>query len=117
MDASMDVARASVVDGLNNISSLKEGQTIALKAFIEKEDVFAVLLTGFGKSLIYQLAPLVGKLHNTYVLRSRLLCSDWFSRDQPRTNRGQEPLFEPAPREIAPIHSSPRLIYGTVVSY
>ena len=57
----MDAAIASVVDGLENISFLNEEQTIALKAFIEREDVFAVLPTGFGKSLIYQLAPLVGK--------------------------------------------------------
>ena len=57
----MDAAIKSVLDGLENISSLKEEQAIALKAFVEKEDVFAVLPTGFGKSLIYQLAPLVGK--------------------------------------------------------
>ena len=57
----MDAAIATVVNDLENISSLKDEQTIALKAFVEKKDVFAVLPTGFGKSLIYQIAPLVAK--------------------------------------------------------
>jgi ATP-dependent DNA helicase RecQ len=34
-------------------------QKMALKAFLCKKDVFAVLPTGYGKSLIYQFAPLV----------------------------------------------------------
>ncbi|XP_048007996.1 ATP-dependent DNA helicase Q1-like [Megalobrama amblycephala] len=45
-----------------NTLSLKPQQLTALKAFILKEDVFALLPTGFGKSLIYQLAPLVAKM-------------------------------------------------------
>ena len=48
-------------EGLENIDVLKDEQMIALKAFIEKQDVFAILSTGYGKSLIYQLARLVGK--------------------------------------------------------
>src|SRR4029434_1352280 len=36
---------------------LKEEQRNAIKAFVDQKDVFAVLPTGFGKSLIYQLAP------------------------------------------------------------
>ena len=59
--ASQDAAIASVVSDLENISSLKEEQTTALKAFLNKKDVFAVLPTGYGKSLIYQIAPLVAK--------------------------------------------------------
>ena len=57
----MDAAIAAVLRELQSISFLKHEQTIALKAFVEKKDVFAVLPTGFVKSLIYQLAPLVGK--------------------------------------------------------
>ena len=38
---------------------LKEEQRNAIKAFDDRKDVFAVLPTGFGKSLIYQLAPTV----------------------------------------------------------
>ena len=34
----------------------------ALKGEQHKEDILALLPTGFGKSLIYQLAPLVAKL-------------------------------------------------------
>ena len=45
---------------------LKEEQRNAIKAFVERKDVFAILPTGFGKSLIYQLALV-------HILR----CSDW----------------------------------------
>uniref|UniRef100_A0A8C6V406 DNA 3'-5' helicase n=1 Tax=Neogobius melanostomus TaxID=47308 RepID=A0A8C6V406_9GOBI len=42
--------------------NMKQGYSLtALEAFLSKEDVFALLPTGFGKSLIYQLAPLVAK--------------------------------------------------------
>ena len=47
----MDAALSSVLSDLENISSLKEEQTVALKAFLSKKDVFAVLPTGFGKSV------------------------------------------------------------------
>ena len=57
----MDAAIADVLNELEHISCLKEEQTVALKAFLQKKDVFALLPTGFGKSLIFQLAPLVGK--------------------------------------------------------
>ena len=57
----MDASIEAVLNDLENISFLKDEQSVALKAFVEKKDVFAVLPTGFGKSLIYQLAPLVGK--------------------------------------------------------
>uniref|UniRef100_A0A8C6SJ85 DNA 3'-5' helicase n=1 Tax=Neogobius melanostomus TaxID=47308 RepID=A0A8C6SJ85_9GOBI len=51
----------SVLNDQNHIKSLKPQQLTALEAFLSKEDVFALLPTGFGKSLIYQLAPLVAK--------------------------------------------------------
>ena len=41
--------------------SLKIEQRAALEAFVAGKGVFAMLPTGFGKSLIYQLAPLVAK--------------------------------------------------------
>ena len=37
---------------LNSVSSLKEEQITALKAFLNGKDVFPLLLTGFGKTLI-----------------------------------------------------------------
>ena len=45
-------AIASVISELESISSLKEEQRTALKAFLDEKDVFALLPTGFGKSLI-----------------------------------------------------------------
>uniref|UniRef100_A0A3Q1FAZ7 DNA 3'-5' helicase n=1 Tax=Acanthochromis polyacanthus TaxID=80966 RepID=A0A3Q1FAZ7_9TELE len=57
-------ALSSVLHGLN--LSLKQQQEAALKAFLFKKDVFATLPTGFGKSLIYQLAPLVAKTMGLY---------------------------------------------------
>ncbi|XP_060767264.1 putative ATP-dependent DNA helicase Q1 [Neoarius graeffei] len=51
----------AVLKAFNGKFSLKTEQRAALEVFIERKDVFALLLTGFGKSLIYQLAPLVAK--------------------------------------------------------
>ena len=55
----IDAAIQAVVDRLPVKITLRAEQHTALKAFIEKRDVFCVLPTGFGKSLIYQLVPLV----------------------------------------------------------
>ena len=44
---------------LFNISSLQENQFQALYSFVCGEDVFVNLPTGFGKSLIFQMAPIV----------------------------------------------------------
>lgn len=51
----------AVLNEFNGKFSLKMEQRTALESFIERKDVFALLPTGFGKSLIYQLAPLVAK--------------------------------------------------------
>lgn len=61
MASNFETAMVNVLNELECTFSLKAEQTAALKAFIEIKDVFAVLPTGFGKSLIYQLALLIGK--------------------------------------------------------
>lgn len=53
----------SVLNSLERNFALKNEQRLALESFVSgKEDVLALLPTGFGKSLIYQLAPLVTKV-------------------------------------------------------
>ena len=42
-----------------NVSTLRERQLQALYSFVSGEDVFVNLPTGYGKSLIFQMAPLV----------------------------------------------------------
>ena len=58
---SFDSALAATLQDLKLSFSLRNEQRTALKSFLEKKDVFRVLPTGYSKSLIYQLAPLVGK--------------------------------------------------------
>ena len=53
---------SGLLEDLELSFSLRKEQRTAQKSFLIKEDVFGVLPTGYGKSLIYQLAPLVGKL-------------------------------------------------------
>lgn len=60
-EISLDAAIDSVLAEIPTISSLKEEQREALCAFVDGKDVCAFLPTGFGKSLIYQLTPLVVK--------------------------------------------------------
>lgn len=55
----VDAAIDAVLQNLKVNITLKLEQRLALKAFIKRGDVFCVLPTGFGKSLIYQLVPLV----------------------------------------------------------
>ena len=46
-----------VLEDIDSALILKEEQRNAIKAFVDRKDVFAVLPTGSGKSLMYQLAP------------------------------------------------------------
>ena len=62
----------SVLKDIDSTLILKEEQRNAIKAFVDRKDVFAVLPTGSGKSLINVSAgPMV------YVMVI-LRCSDWF---------------------------------------
>src|SRR4029434_10063042 len=47
----------SVLEDIDSTLLLKEKQRNAIKAFVDRKVVFAVLPTGSGKSLMYQLAP------------------------------------------------------------
>lgn len=49
------------VKALFSVDTLKQEQEEALFNFVSKRDVFVNLPTGFGKSLIYQMAPMVVK--------------------------------------------------------
>ena len=51
----------SVVGSMPKIEQLKPEQEQALQSFVGGHEVVALLPTGFGKSLIFQLAPLVVK--------------------------------------------------------
>ncbi len=48
----IDTAIISVLSELENISSLKEKQRTTLKAFLDGEDVLALLPTDFGENLM-----------------------------------------------------------------
>ena len=61
MEKDTNEAIQSVVETLLNIDKLKPEQEQALLSFVGGQDVVALLPTGFGKSLIFQLAPLVVK--------------------------------------------------------
>ena len=54
-------AICEVIREIDSITAIKPEQESALVEFLDGKDVPAVLPTGFGKSLIYQLAPLVTK--------------------------------------------------------
>ncbi|XP_078683361.1 ATP-dependent DNA helicase RecQ-like [Branchiostoma floridae x Branchiostoma belcheri] len=58
-ESEVDLAIASVLAELGSISSLQPEQLEALKAFVSGKDVFAFLPAGFGKDLVYQIAPMV----------------------------------------------------------
>lgn len=50
--ASVDAAVAAVLSELDGVFTFKEEQRTALKAPLVGRDVFALLLTGFGRSLV-----------------------------------------------------------------
>ena len=47
LEWSLESAIATVLNKLYGIGSRKEDQTIALRAFVDQKDVFAILPTGF----------------------------------------------------------------------
>ena len=49
----------SVLEDIDSTFIWKEEQRNAIKAFVDRKDIFAVLPTGFSKSLMYQLAQMV----------------------------------------------------------
>ncbi len=51
----------SVVENINSICQLKPGQEECLVHILNGGDVVALLPTGFGKSLIYQLLSIVSE--------------------------------------------------------
>lgn len=69
----------SVVATLRNIQKLKSEQEQCLLNFICGKDVVALLPTGFGKSLIFQLAPLVAKEVARLIVRFWKDASAWCS--------------------------------------
>ena len=78
-----ETALADTMNELDLAFSLKEEQKTALESFLCKKGVFAVLPTGYGKSLIYQLAPLVAKRMGFIVVIGRSViqlraCSEIF---------------------------------------
>ena len=56
MDAETAIAEALAVLGLKE---LKEKQKEAVMALVQGHDTFVVLPTGYGKSIIYAILPLV----------------------------------------------------------
>ena len=54
--------------------ALHEEQYVCLEAVVCRKDVLAVLPTGFGKSLIYQLVPFVISLQRGVPLTATKLC-------------------------------------------
>lgn len=60
-NTNISLAIQSVLSDIPHIQHLKQEQEDCLTDFISGKDVVGLLPTGFGKSLIYQLAPLVAK--------------------------------------------------------
>ena len=57
----MEQRSDAIADSLKQfgVASLKEKQLEAIHAFLDKRDTFVSLPTGYGKSLIYAILPLV----------------------------------------------------------
>lgn len=58
---SLKIAISEVLSKVPPITTIEQDQECALVEFLTSKDIFAVLPTGFGKSLKYQLAELVTK--------------------------------------------------------
>ena len=71
-----ETALAATIEEIDLVFPLKEEQETALKAFLCKKDVFAVIPTGYGKSLIYWLSLLVA-LHMGLLIHHLMYSSDW----------------------------------------
>ncbi|CAB1433702.1 unnamed protein product [Pleuronectes platessa] len=73
----VDAAIESVLEDIDSALLLKEEQRNAIKPFVDRKDVFAILPTGFRKSLFYQLAPMVAKKmgHGNVAAIRHLPCS------------------------------------------
>ena len=63
-----EAVQATLEDKFPDIKSLTDHQYRALSNLIDRKDVFCILPTGYGKSLIFQIAPSVAqrleKTHN-----------------------------------------------------
>ena len=79
-----DSAIESVLEDIDSAFILKEEQRNAIKAFVDGKYVFAVLPTGFGKSLIYQVYPLS---EEAFVFRVRLKHAPYILTAQRRVIR------------------------------
>ena len=54
----LDKAIQEVIESMN-LKPLKEKQSEALRVFISGHDTFVALLTGYGKSIIFGVLPLL----------------------------------------------------------
>ena len=56
-DVEFEAALSNSLQHFHHISGLKHDQKLCLETVAQKRDVFGILPTGFGKSLIFQLLP------------------------------------------------------------
>lgn len=56
-DVEFEAALSNSLQHFHHISGLKHEQKLCLETVAQKRDVFGILPTGFGKSLIFQLLP------------------------------------------------------------
>ena len=59
MAASLEVSVAASINHIRAEESILLNERARLKVFLERKDIFALLLTDFGKSLCLAIAPLV----------------------------------------------------------
>ena len=60
-DDEFEAALSNSMQNFRHISSLKREKKLCLETVAQKRDVFGILPTGFGKSLIFQLLPRLPK--------------------------------------------------------